>query len=86
MLASFESPSSSEVFKTDTNVAPHILTIEKEKLVRERGTKPLLPDGNCDRMDLKVLALANHSKFSTDYLKQFCSAKLDWTHCQDKHF
>lgn len=45
-----QSPSSSEVCKTDVNVAPHILTIEKEELVREQGTKTLLPDGNCDRM------------------------------------
>lgn len=56
-----QSPSSSEVCNADTNVAPHILAVEKEELVREQGTKTLLPDGNCDRMDMKVLGLANQS-------------------------
>lgn len=52
--------------------------IGTEELVREQGANMVLLDGICDRMGMKVLGLANHSKSSIDYLKQFCSAKLDW--------
>lgn len=53
-------------------MAPHVVPIETEELVRERGANTVLPNGNCDKMGTKVLSLANHSKISTDYLKQFC--------------
>lgn len=42
--------------------------LRQKELVKEMGANAVLHDGNYDRIDLKVLGLANNSKFSTDYL------------------
>lgn len=58
-----QSPLSSEA---PVNGQEHCLLRQKE-LVKEQGAEFCL-NGNCDRMDMKVLGLANHSKISNDYL------------------
>lgn len=42
--------------------------LRQKEVVKETGANAVLRDGNCDRIDLKVLGLANNLKFSTDYL------------------
>lgn len=51
----------------DKSIAPDILPLETEGAGQGTGCRVLL-NGNCDRMDMKVLGLANHSKISNDYL------------------